>query len=139
MCTALQIPQGSAFLWEACDWCVARLQNFFTHIRKLPHFDTRFGAVLPRWSPPQKAVFSVYAGRSVEAFLLSWHMCLEGQFLGSKRVSKWGNFLISLNFFCKPCASFINPRKRTAWKQPGSALIALQTPRLSGEKVKLDA
>ena len=90
---------GQCFLWEACDWCVARLQNFFTHIRKLPHFDTRFGAVLPRWSPPQKAVFSVYAGRSVVAFLLSWHMCLKGQFLGSKRVSKWGNFLISLNFF----------------------------------------
>ena len=75
------------------------LQKSFTHIRKLPHFDTRFGVAQARWSPPQKSAFCIYAGRKVEAFLLSWHMCLEGQFLGSKRVSKWGNFLISINFF----------------------------------------
>ena len=80
---------------------VTRLQNFFTHIRKLPHFDTRFGVAQTRSSPTQKSAFCIYAGRSVEAFLLSEHMSLEGQFSASKRVSKWGNFLISINFFCK--------------------------------------
>ena len=78
-----------------------RLQNFFTHIRKLPHFDTRFGAAQTRSSPTQKRAICIYPGRSVGAFLLSEHMSLEGQFFGSKRVSKWGNFLISINFFCK--------------------------------------
>ena len=100
-CTALQTPQGSAFLWEACGWCVTRLQNFFTHIRKLPHFDTRFGVAQARFMPLQKPAFSKCPGRSVAAFLLSRQMCPKDQFSASKRVSKWGNFLISINFFCK--------------------------------------
>ena len=86
--------------------CATRLQNFFTHIRKLPHFDTRFGVAQTRCSPTQKREISICAGRSLGTFLLSWHMCLEGQFLGSKRVSKWGNFLISLISFCKSRADF---------------------------------
>ena len=81
--------------------CTPRLQNFFTHIRKLPHFDTRFGAAQARCGSPQKRVISICAGRSVGAFLTCTPQCQVWQFLSSKRVSKWGNFLISINFFCK--------------------------------------
>lgn len=77
------------------------LQNFFTHIRKLPHFDTRFSVAKVRCGSPQKRAFSKCPGRSVVACLTTSQFCSRGQFLGSKRVLKWGIFLISLNFFVK--------------------------------------
>ena len=91
--------------------CSARLgeralQNFLLHIRKLPHFDTRFGVVLALSSPPQKRAFCILPGRRVGAVLLRAENCSKWQFLGSKRVSKWGNFLISLIRFCKSRAGF---------------------------------
>ena len=85
------------------------LQNLFTHIRKLPHFDTRFGVAQERCSPLQKRVFSVCAGRSFGAFWPRAQNLSERKFFGSKRVSKWGNFLISINFFCKQRSGFKNP------------------------------
>ena len=77
------------------------LQNFFTHIRQIPHFDTRFGGAQARFRPPQKRPFCKCPGKCVAAFLFSRQMCIAGRFLGSKRVSKWGNFLISIKSFCK--------------------------------------
>ena len=88
-----------AFIWHFADaygLAGERLQNFLFHIRKLPHFDTRFGVVLERCRPPQKSRFYKCPGKCVAVILRSEHMCLEGPFSASKRVSKWGNFLISL-------------------------------------------
>ncbi len=82
------------------------LQNLFIHIRKLPHFDTRFGVAQACFMSLQKRAFCLCAGRSVVSFWVTSHHCSEGQFLGLKRVSKWGNFIISLKFFCKRCAGF---------------------------------
>ncbi len=97
--------------------CSARLgeralKNFLLHIRKLPHFDTRFGAVLARLKPPQKSAFSISAGIWTRAFLLRAENCSGRQFLGSKRVSKWGIFLISLIRFCKSRSAFSKTRGR---------------------------
>ena len=77
------------------------LQKFFTHIRKVPHFDTRFGAAQTRCGSPQKGPFCKCAGKSVVTFLLACRMRLGRLFFGSKRVSKWGIFLISINIFCR--------------------------------------
>ena len=91
--------------------CSARLderalQNFLLHIRKLPHFDTRLGVAQARCGSLQKRVFCILPGRRVGAVLLRAENCSGGQFLGSKRVSKWGNYLISLIRFCKSRAGF---------------------------------
>ena len=98
------LPARSRFSASLCrenrlaEWV---LQNFFTHIRKLPHFDTRFGVAQTCCSPPQKRAFSICAGRRLGTFLICAQHCSEWQFSASKRVSKWGNFLIWTNFFCK--------------------------------------
>ena len=102
-CAVLRLPV--TFL------CSARLgervlQNFLLHIRKLPHFDTRLGVAQARCGSPQKRAFCVFPGRRVGAFLSCVLQCKVWQFLGSKRVSKWGNFLISLISFCKSRAVF---------------------------------
>ena len=92
-------PARQRVLVEGMRRAFRSLQNLFTHIRKLPHFDTRFGVVQERCSPLQKRVFSVCAGRSIGAFWPRAQNLSERKFFGSKRVSKWGNFLISINFF----------------------------------------
>ena len=85
---------------------ICALQNFLLHIRKLPHFDMRFGVAQARCGLSQKRVFCILPGRRVGAVLLRAENCSKWQFLGSKRVSKWGNFLISLIRFCKSRAGF---------------------------------
>ena len=93
--------------------CLLRavLQNFSVHIRQIPHFDTRFGVAQALSSPPQKRAFCILPGRRVGAVLLRAENCSKWQFLGSKRVSKWGNFLISINSFCKRSSQRIAVKK----------------------------
>jgi len=97
---------GGTIFYAVRASSICALQNFLLHIRKLPHFDTRFGVAQARCGSPQKRVLYICPGRSVGAVLLRAENCSGRQFLGSKRVSKWGNFLISLIRFCKSRAGF---------------------------------
>ncbi len=75
---SLQLSSGFRVFIGCAD---ELLQNFFTHIRKLPHFDTRFGVAQARCGSPQKRAFCKCPGKSIGAFYLDVKTVQKGIFL----------------------------------------------------------